>query len=149
MRKLSVTIPLAAVLVVAPFVQTQSKTEPALNTLTAAFAAAYNARDAAKVASFYADDAVVMPPNEPMQKGRSAIEARLKKEMKEASVTLALTPTESAIMGDRAYEVGTVTVTIAGRKTIEKYVVVYKRVGSEWKIAYDIWNGDAPPAPQK
>jgi hypothetical protein len=31
----------------------------------------------------------------------------------------------------------------------EKYLVVYKRVGGEWKIAYDIWNSDASAPPEK
>jgi uncharacterized protein (TIGR02246 family) len=119
-----------------------------LNKITADFAAAYNAKDAAKVAGMYAQDAVVMPPNEPMVKGRAAIEARLQQEMKEG-LKLQLTPTESAIAGSQAYETGTVTVTLSGGQTLkEKYLVVYKRVGSDWKIAFDIWNSDAPATPK-
>jgi uncharacterized protein (TIGR02246 family) len=148
MKKLAAVLSVVTALVVTAIVQGQGKTEPALNKITADFAAAYNAKDAAKVAGMYAQDAVVMPPNEPMVKGRAAIEARLQQEMKEG-LKLQLTPTESAIAGSQAYETGTVTVTLSGGQTLkEKYLVVYKRVGSDWKIAFDIWNSDAPATPK-
>lgn len=51
------------VLVLAGTVSAQGKTDPTLNKLAAEFEAAYNAKDAAKVAAFYAEDAVAMPPN--------------------------------------------------------------------------------------
>lgn len=150
MRKLSIALTVAAALVVTGVVQGQSKTDPALNKLAAEFAAAYNAKDAAKVAGFYAEDAVAMPPNSPMVKGRSAIEARLKRDMQQDNVTLKLNPVESAISGEQAYEAGTTIVTLPNGSTVnEKYLVVYKRVGNDWKIAYDIWNSDTPPAPKK
>jgi uncharacterized protein (TIGR02246 family) len=142
MKRLLIAGGIAAVLGVVAI--GQGKTDPALNKLAAEFEAAYNAGDAAKVASMYAEDAVVMPPNEPMIKGRSAIEARLKKEMAKGKVTLKLSPYGSAITGDTAHEAGTTTVTLPdGRTEQEKYLAVYKRVGNEWKVAYDIWNSDA------
>lgn len=91
-----------------------------------------------------------MPPNGPMVKGRTAIQARLKEDMQKSPVTLKLTPIESAISGDQAYEAGTSAITLPdGRTQNEKYLVVYKRVGGEWKVAFDIWNSDTPPASQK
>lgn len=150
MRKLLFVGGFAAALAVAGVVFGQGKTDPALNKLAAEFEAAFNAKDAAKVASFYAEDAVAMPPNRPMVKGRSAIEAQLKAEMQRQPVTLKLSPFESAVTGDRAYEAGTSAVKLPdGRTMNEKYLVVYKRVGGDWKIAYDIWNGDAPAPPEK
>ena len=50
-------------------------TDPALDKLAAAFAEAFNAKDAARVASFYADDAIVMPPDQTMIRGRRNVEA--------------------------------------------------------------------------
>jgi len=151
MRELSVAgLVVAAAIVGTSIVQGQTKTDPILNKLAADFATAYNAKDAAKVASMYAEDAVVMPPNEPMLTGRTAIEARLKKEMQESPVTIGLTPTESSTSGDRAHEAGIVSITLPdGSKLTEKYLVVFKKVGSDWKIAYDIWNSDTPPTPKK
>ena len=149
MKTATIASAITAVLIVGVLVHGQGKTDPTLNKLAAEFETAVNAGDAAKVAAMYADDAVLMAPNEPMVKGRSAIEATFKKMMKqEGKVTLKLTPFHSEIAGERAHEAGTVTLKLPGGQTVnEKYLVIYKRVGNEWKIAYDIWNSDAPPAP--
>ena len=150
MRKLAIAVTLAAAVVFTGVVQGQSKTDPALNKLTAEFETAYNAGDAVKAAAFYADDAVLMPPDEQMVRGRSAIEARLKKDMQKGKATLKLSPSESAISGDHAHEAGTTTVTLPDGSTLsEKYLVVYKKVGGAWKIAYDIWNSNAPSKSKK
>jgi uncharacterized protein (TIGR02246 family) len=153
MKCLTAVFAFATAFVVAPAFQAQTGTDPTLDRLVADFQAAFNAKDAAKVASFYAEDGVVMPPNQPMVKGRSAIQARLEKDLKgmnEENIKVKITPTHSAITGDSAHDVGTVEVTLPDGKVInEKYVVLYKRVGGEWKIAYDIWNSDTSPPPQK
>jgi uncharacterized protein (TIGR02246 family) len=150
MRRFLIVGSIAAALGVTGMVQGQGKTDPTLNKLAAEFEAAFNAGDAAKVASMYAEDGVAMPPNAPMVKGRSAIEAALKKDMAKGKVTLKLSPFESALAANRAYEAGTVTVKLPDGRTVnEKYLVVYKLVGGEWKIAYDIWNSDAPAPPEK
>jgi uncharacterized protein (TIGR02246 family) len=147
MRKFAVIVTVAAALVITA-VQGQVKTDPALNKLAAEWAAAFNAKDAAKIASLYADDAVLMPPNLPMVKGRANIEAHFKGEIQQGVTNLQLRPLESAISGSQAFEAGTSTVTVPGGQTEQgKYLVVLKRVGNDWKIAYDIYNSDAPPAP--
>lgn len=150
MRKLALALTIAAALVVAGIVQGQGKTDPALNKLAEEFAAAFNAKDAAKAASFYADDAVVMPPNQPMVRGRADIEAYFKRDFQAGVTNLRLKPMESAISGSHAFVAATATVTVPGGQTENsKYLVVFKRVGNEWKVAYDIYNSDTPPAPKK
>jgi uncharacterized protein (TIGR02246 family) len=150
MRKLAVAVTVALTLAVTGLVQSQGKTDPALNKLAADWAAAFNARDAAKIALLYADDAVVMPPNKPMVKGRANIETHFKGEIQQGPTNFQLNPFESAISGSQAFEAGTSTVTLPGGETDRgKYLVVLKRVGNDWKIAYDIYNGDAPSAPLK
>src|SRR5687768_17314729 len=59
-------------LAVASHTSAQAPTSPLLE-LTKQYLAAAKARDAAKVASFYAEDAVLMPPNAPPIKGKHAI----------------------------------------------------------------------------
>ena len=141
---------LAATLAFTGSVGGQGKTDPALDKLAADWAAAFNAKDAAKIASFYADDAVVMPPNQPIVKGRANIEAHFKGEIQQGATNFQLKPVESAISGSQAFEVGTSTMTLPGGQTdVGKYLVVLQRVGNDWKIAYDIYNSDAPPAPLK
>jgi ketosteroid isomerase-like protein len=55
-------VSMAAALGVTGVVHGQGKTDPTLNKLAAEFEAAFNAKDAAKIASFYAEDGVAMPP---------------------------------------------------------------------------------------
>jgi uncharacterized protein (TIGR02246 family) len=131
--------------------QGQGKTDPALDKLAKEFVVAFNAKDAAKVAGFYADDAVLMPPGHPLVKGRAAIQAYYADEFKKADLVLQLRPTASAITGSSAYEAGTTLVVVkvggSSMKEAGKYLVVYKQVGSDWKLAYDIFNADQPPPP--
>jgi uncharacterized protein (TIGR02246 family) len=151
MKAVAATLTLALVLAVAA-ARGQQKTDPALNRLTMEFVAAVNAKDAAKTASFYTDDAVIMPPDEKMVKGRRDIEAYYKRGFMEDVGEVTITPDESATAGSLAFEAGTSVAThgvgaalLGGRPAVPergKYVVVYKRVGGDWKIAYDIFNND-------
>lgn len=145
MRTLGVAVAAAAVLVVTGIVQGQSKTDPILNKMAAEWAAAYNAKDAATLAGFYTEDAVFMPQDQPMAKGRAAIEAQFTREFQQGFTNLQLTPMESAISGSQAFEAGTATIRVPGGGTEHnKYLVVFKQVGGAWKIAYDINNADQP-----
>ena len=127
-------------------VRAQGKTDPMLDKLAAEFEAAFKAKDAAKVAAFYAEDAVMMPPNEASVKGRKAIEAHYANEFKQGFTNLDLNPTESAISGQQAFETGSSSIVLPNGSTDKgKYVVVYKRVAGAWKIAYDIFNSDSAP----
>jgi len=153
MRRLGIALTLVAI--TAALAQAQTKTDPTLDKLAQEFATAFNAKDAQKVASFYAEDAVLMPANQPMVKGRSGIE-NFFKSMIDAGVTnLQLKPMESVISGAQAFDSGTSSVTLkgggsGGTTVTGKYVVVLKRVGGAWKIAYDIFNEDvAPPSAEK
>jgi len=130
----------------------QRKTDPALNALARDFAAAFNIKDAARIAAFYADDAVVMAPEQTMVQGRRNIQAYYVKGFEQDVSDLRLVPMESKTAGDHAFETGTSRLTYrAGSSLLSgpgpkaetgKYVVIYKRIAGEWKIAYDIFNTD-------
>lgn len=131
-------------------ISAQTRTDPRLDRLAAEFQAAYNRGQADQVGSFYTEDAVSMPPNRPMVQGRGAIIATIRRNLADDPATMLLTPIESAIVGDRAYEVGTRVMTWkTGLVLTEKYTRVYKRVGGEWKIAYFIWNSDSAASPPR
>ena len=56
-----------------------------------------------------------------------------------------ITPSEITIVGDTAYDYGYYqgeTLQANGEKSAwkGKYVIVWKRVGAEWKMYLDIWN---------
>ncbi len=113
------------------------------------------ANDAKAIAALYADDAVEMPPNQPMVKGKAAIQAYYEKEFSGGTKMTAFTVShlDSSATGDHGYDVGTYqqTVSLPNASTVSdtgKYTVIVKRVGSEWKVAYAIYNSDQPP-PQK
>ena len=130
--------------------QTKGKTDPQLTKLAKAWEDAFNAKQAAKVAAMYAEDATVNPPNEPAVQGRKNIQEWVQRMIDQGMSSLTLTPTESAISGTIAYEAGTysATVTPPGGKAMSdkgKYVVVLKQVGGSWLLAHDIFNSDLPP----
>jgi hypothetical protein len=69
--------------------------------------------------------------------------------LKEVKITaFMLTHTESTISGDTAYDVGTYTQRLSTRDGMVddtgKYIVMLKRTGRDWKIAYAIHNSDRP-----
>jgi ketosteroid isomerase-like protein len=140
-----VVLIVSVVLVLTGLALGQSKIDPTLAKLASEFELAYNAKDAAKIASFYADDAVIMAPGLPIIKGRPSIEAHYLREVAQGA-TMQVRPFESQVAGASGFEAGTVTVTLGSRIDNGRYVLIYKRVGREWKIAYDIFNSDPPPA---
>ena len=105
--------------------------------------------DAAMVAALYQEDAVEMPNCRPVVKGRAAIEQYFRGLMKEVKITtFVLTHTESTILGDTAYDVGTYTQRLSTRDGMVddagKYIVMLRRTSGDWKIAYAIHNSDRP-----
>jgi len=114
-----------------------------IETLNARFAELFNKGDAAGVAALYAEDAVVLPPGSGMIAGRASIEAFWKK----AAETLGdakLTAVDVKPLGENALrEAGYFslrTKSVPSQEMTGKYVVVWERVGGEWKLATDIWN---------
>ena len=105
-----------------------------------AFAAAYNARDAVRIASLYADDAELMPPDEHPIKGREAIEALFREKFQQ-NCAMELRSSASEVARSQGFDTGTIAITMSGpdgaaQRVAGKYLAVMKRVGREWKIAY-------------
>lgn len=105
-----------------------------------AFAAAYNARDATRIAALYTEDAELMPPDTPVVRGRAAIEA-LFREKFEQNCAMELRSASSEVSGARGFDTGDIAINMSGpdgqnQRVAGKYLAVMKRVGSEWKIAY-------------
>ena len=126
----------------------------AINGVRDAYVAAENSGDAAGAAALFADNGMLMPPNEPAVSGRAAIEAHLQKEYSMVAIELSLTPLETKVAGDIAYDVGSNTAQMmpkAGGDSMEqagKHVVTLARqADGSWKITNLIYNGDAPPMP--
>jgi uncharacterized protein (TIGR02246 family) len=108
------------------------------------------AKDAAGISELYAEDGAVMPPNAPIGKGRPAIQQTWQSMMATPGFDLVFTPEQIVLSsaGDMALDRGTYRLTIAPAGTTitdtGKYVVVWRKVGGEWKAAADIFNSDLP-----
>jgi uncharacterized protein (TIGR02246 family) len=106
------------------------------------------AKDAAGIAALYAEDGAVMPPNAPIGKGRAAIEQTWASMMQTPGFDLTFVPEQVIVSssGDMALDRGTYRLAVAPNGTAEtdtgKYVVVWRKIGSEWKAAADIFNSD-------
>ena len=110
------------------------------------------AKDGAAIAQFYADDGVVMPPGQPLSSGREAIQQFWQSmlQIPESNLTFQPERIDFSKSGDMALDRGTYRFTAkpAGQSVDEtgKYVVVWKKVGNDWKVAADIFNSDKPAA---
>ena len=108
------------------------------------------AKDAAGIAALYAEDGAVMPPNAPIGKGRAAIQQTWASMMQTPGFDLTIAPEQILVSssGDMALDRGTYSLTIApdGKTMTDtgKYVVVWRKIGGEWKAAADIFNSDLP-----
>jgi uncharacterized protein (TIGR02246 family) len=114
-----------------------------IQSLNEKFAADFNSGNFAAVASHYVEDAIILPPGAEMIKGRSAIQM-FWQGAAEGISDIKLTAMDVKPLGtDAAREVGTFTLKTKGQQAQEvagKYVVVWQKVGNDWKIATDIWN---------
>ena len=103
----------------------------------------FNKGDFDGVASLYTADATALPPNSPMVKGRAAIGA-MWKGMGEQITNPKVTTLDVKRLGPAAArEIGTFSLTTKGsppKEVTGKYVVIWQRVGKDWKLATDIWN---------
>ena len=108
------------------------------------------AKDAAAIAELYAEDGAVMPPNGPIGKGRAAIQKTWASMMQTPGFDLTFVPEQIVVSssGDMALDRGTYRLAIApnGKAMTDtgKYVVVWRKIGGEWKAAADIFNSDLP-----
>lgn len=127
----------------------------AINALRDKVTAAFNSADAAALAAAYADDAIMMNPNQETVEGKQAIQASYEAMFKEnagkIAVTLVLTPLETQLAGDWAYDRGNATSSITPKsgKPVEqsgKYLVILKRQSDgSWKLHREMSNMNNPP----
>src|SRR5262249_23938322 len=109
---------------------------------------AVQAKDVAGAAAFYAPDAAMLPAGAPIARGKSAVTGAWQQllDMKNVNLTFASTNVMVSSSGDMAYDIGTYQMSFdsdEGRvKDGGKYVVVWKKVGPDWKVAADISNSD-------
>jgi uncharacterized protein (TIGR02246 family) len=114
------------------------------------FDEANNAGDAEGITSFhYTEDAVRMPPNEPMLVGRAAIQDWFVASFEQNEVQVDNVPLEAKVSGDLAFMQGVFSFTgtpKAGGEIVSNsgnWVAVYERQPDKsWKAICDIWVED-------
>jgi uncharacterized protein (TIGR02246 family) len=117
--------------------------KPSIQKANEEWMAAFNKGDAAAVAALYAEDAYVLPAGAEMAKGRRAIEAFWKKAMQQLGDAKLKTLDLQSLGPGSAREVGTFSFKTKGDNpevVVGKYVVVWRKMGGQWKLITDIWN---------
>lgn len=116
-------------------------------------------KDPDKVAGYYADDAALLIPNQPIVNGREGARQAFKELTSDPNFDLHFESTKSDVAksGEIGYTQGTYTMTTtdpATKKPVTdkgKYLTVYKKQGDgSWKAVQDTFNSDSPlPAAHK
>jgi uncharacterized protein (TIGR02246 family) len=138
MRSIALAIAFLVALI-APAAAQKAEIEAA----NAKWIAFFNKGDFDGVASLYTADATAFPPGSAMVKGRAAIGAMWKgmaDQMTEPKVT---TMDVKKLGPNAAREIGTFSLKTKAsppKEVTGKYVVVWEKVGRDWKLASDIWN---------
>ena len=103
------------------------------------------AGNAKAVAAMYTEDGKIFPGGRRIMEGQEALEQYWTPGSTARVSYHKITPEEIKFIGDYAYDFGYYegkTTTAAGDTSdwAGKYIIVWKRVGEDWKIYLDIWN---------
>jgi uncharacterized protein (TIGR02246 family) len=106
--------------------------------------AAWKAKDPAKLASYYTDDASVATPGAPLVTGRDAIVKCVTDDLKDPAFGLDFSNADTRVSGDVAYTRGTFRVSFTNPQTRKpqtmsgNYLTVFARqADGHWKAAED------------
>jgi len=104
--------------------------------------------DAAAVSELYAADGAMMAPGAPIAQGHQALETAWSGLMQMPGFGLTFEADQIVVAsgGDMALDRGTYELSLDGAdgaiKDIGKYVVVWRNIDGQWKVAADIFNSD-------
>jgi ketosteroid isomerase-like protein len=112
---------------------------------------AAGARDVERVASFYAEDTVAYPPNEPVAVGRAAAKKVWAASFADPTFSISWKTTHSEVSrsGELGFTSGTFEDSFKGPdgKMVNekgKYLCVWRlQKDGTWKATHDMWNTDA------
>lgn len=118
----------------------------AIRKLDQEFMDAAGKKDAARlVRSFYAPDAVLMAPNQPLMSGHRDIQAFFHGLLEAGAADVKLQTEKIESAGDLAYGRGTYSFRLPTGGDRGKYVVVYRRQpNGAWLAIVDSFNSDQP-----
>jgi ketosteroid isomerase-like protein len=128
--------------------------EAAIRAIDAKWQKSIAARDVAATVDGYGEDAIMMEPGAPAFVGKQAIRDQWQRELSDKALALTWSVAAVEVRGDMAFTRGRYNVTYTNAKgvvvdEVGKYLVVWKKVGKDWKVASEIYNADGPPNPHK
>ena len=130
-----------------------AKVRTAIESTNARFLDAFKRGDKATMIANYADDAVLMMPNEQAWRGHDEIEKGLSAFVDQMAFKNGRTITSDVMVaGDLAVETGRYAWTLKPKEGPEitdkgKYLTAWRRQSDgSWKVVRDINNSDMPPA---
>ena len=123
--------------------------EKAVRDADAEWSKVAGAKDLDKTVAFYADDALVMPPNQAAVTTKDGIRNLWKGFLDILQdISWKTTRVEVAKSGDMAFLTGTYEMTMKdGTKDHGKYCEVWEKKGSTWKVGIDMFSSDLPAQP--
>ena len=145
-----VVLPIAIVCNFPPTVKGAGADEKAVRDADNAWSKAAGAKDLDKTVSYYADDAVIMPPNEAAVTTKEGIRNLWKGFLDSLQdISWRTTRVEVSKSGDMAVLLGTYEMTMKdGSKDKGKYCEVWeKKAGGKWKVGTDMFSSDLPAQP--
>ncbi|MCK0070601.1 YybH family protein [Kordiimonas laminariae] len=96
--------------------------------------------DADFLSSGYTDDSYLMAPDTPLLRGPAGAHGYWQAVIDSKPAEVKLVTTEVHESGDLAYGTGTLAVTAHDGKVYNSnYVLVFKKIGGEWRLHLDIW----------
>lgn len=119
-----------------------------LETMAATYARQLMAGHTDSLAMFYADNAVMMPPNMPTATGKENIRRALAGMFAQGAPTNVGLRVESvSANGPIAVERGRYSMVMGPVSDSGKYLIHWHRINGEWKMVEEMWNSDLPPQP--
>lgn len=108
----------------------------AIEAATQAWVAAFNARDADRMAALATEDVVLLNPDAAPVSGRKAVRAAWHKAASMAGAKITIANKETVIAGDFAWKIGAVGRRLANGTVANggQFLEVWKRVGGQWRI---------------
>lgn len=128
----------------------KSATVEELGQMNRDFAKALTAHDAVAAANLYAEDASLLPPNEPIVKGRENIQKYWQAGIDAGIVGASVQTIDAKSDGDLGYEIGRFEMQIkdsTGNIIVEKgkFTEILKRnADGKWMSIYGMWSTDEP-----
>jgi len=126
-------------------------THEELSQMNKDFAQALNNKDAEAASLLYAEDASLLPPNEPICSGRENIKKYWQGAIDAGTTNVSVSTISTGSDGDLGYEIGRFELSYPGpdgNMIVEKgkYTELLKRTPEgKWISIYGIWNSDPAP----